>query len=520
MIFEIAEVQLLLIFGIVAFCCLAYKRRRNAQLRLPLPPGPKRMPLLGNVHQLPVKHQHITFASWAHEYDLIYFELFHNPMLVLESIEAANDLLEKRSAIYSSRPHATVLLDFMGWDSMISFMPYGATWRMHRRWFQTSLHTNHVIANYQSLQCREAHTLLVGLLDTPAAFMSHINRFSVAMSMEIAYGQAATPANNEFIEEVDALMTAVGEAGSPAASLFDLFPVLSYLPSWMPGAGFKGRFTQLRRTLNSLVEASRGLLNNDQETTTTTPSFVQSLLEEAVGSESNRAEIERQALGAGIAFFGAAVDTSTCVLSTLILALVLHSEVLQKAQEEIDRVIGTSRLPNFNDRSSLPYVESILQEVYRWNPPGPLGVPHKLISDDEYRGYRIPQGTTVIANIWSMSRNTKFYGPDVEAFRPERFLSMDKETAAAADLRRIVFGFGRRVCPGRYLGDSNAWIVAATLMATFNITKTHDMSGREITPVISWRPGVVSHPAEFVCDIRPRSKRATDVIMQTKEVSL
>lgn len=63
---------------------------------------------------------------------------------------------------------------------------------------------------------------------------------------------------------------------------------------------------------------------------------------------------------------------------TFILAMVLHPRVQIKAQEEIDRVVGPSRLPRFEDRSSLPYVEAIYREVLRWNPSGPLG---KLYSE-------------------------------------------------------------------------------------------------------------------------------------------
>lgn len=80
--------------------------------------------------------------------------------------------------------------------------------------------------------------------------------------------------------------------------------------------------------------------------------------------------------------------------------MVLNPDVQAKAQEEIDRVIGGNRLPNFDDKDSLPYISCIAWECLRWNPVTPLGLAHFVDVDDEYNGFRIPKGTTVIPNIW------------------------------------------------------------------------------------------------------------------------
>ena len=75
-----------------------------------------------------------------------------------------------------------------------------------------------------------------------------------------------------------------------------------------------------------------------------------------------------------------------------ILAMTLHREVQEKAQAEIDRVIGSDRLPTFEDRRSLPYVEAVYREVLRWRPVAPLGFPHCTTADDVYNGFYIPKG--------------------------------------------------------------------------------------------------------------------------------
>lgn len=87
-------------------------------------------------------------------------------------------------------------------------------------------------------------------------------------------------------------------------------------------------------------------------------------------------------------------------MTTFFLLMTLYPHTQTRAQEEIDRVVGKSRLPNVRDKDDLPYIDALLKEVLRWAPPSPLGLPHYLIQDDTYAGFCIPKNTTVLANIW------------------------------------------------------------------------------------------------------------------------
>ena len=75
--------------------------------------------------------------------------------------------------------------------------------------------------------------------------------------------------------------------------------------------------------------------------------------------------------------------------------MVTHPEIQMKAQAELDRVVGTDRLPSYADRASLPYIEAIYRELLRWRPPLNMGVPHTSTKDDNYEGYFIPKGLFV-----------------------------------------------------------------------------------------------------------------------------
>ena len=80
--------------------------------------------------------------------------------------------------------------------------------------------------------------------------------------------------------------------------------------------------------------------------------------------------------------------------------MVINPEAQRRGQAELDSVVGRDRLPNFTDRDALPYVNAIVKELLRWHPATPMGVPHRILADDEYDGYIIPAGTTVFVNIW------------------------------------------------------------------------------------------------------------------------
>ena len=77
-----------------------------------------------------------------------------------------------------------------------------------------------------------------------------------------------------------------------------------------------------------------------------------------------------------------------------------NTHVVTKAQRQLDEVTGGERLPVHSDVHELPYITAIIKEIFRWAPPVPLGVSHRLMEDDVYKGMFIPAGAMVIENIW------------------------------------------------------------------------------------------------------------------------
>jgi len=211
--------------------------------------------------------------------------------------------------------------------------------------------------------------------------------------------------------------------------------------------------------------------------------------------------------------YAAATDTTGSFLMSFVLCMVLHPEIFKKAQKEIDQVIGNDRLVDFDDRNSLPYFNSVLKEVLRWGCPVPLGVPHHLTEDDTYRGYFLPKDSTVLFNTWAITRNEELY-PQPEKFSPERFIgNMDSEAAHQVD---AIYGFGRRVCPGKAFAEANVWLLMVNIVAMMNIEKSVDETGQPITPDPEYIGSYVRHVKPFTCKITYRSEKARAAVEQSK----
>ncbi|THU85430.1 cytochrome P450, partial [Dendrothele bispora CBS 962.96] len=140
------------------------------------------------------------------------------------------------------------------------------------------------------------------------------------------------------------------------------------------------------------------------------------------------------------------------------------------------------------------------------------GVPHRSIKDDVYNGMFIPEGSTVFPNIRGISLDEHIYS-DPHVFNPMRFMSKEKG-GKGEPYFFAQWGFGRRVCPGRYLAETGLWLAIATILTTLSIQKAKDENGKEIEPEIKFADGMVSQTYPFRCDIIPRSESAAMLILK------
>ncbi|KAK7462248.1 hypothetical protein VKT23_007851 [Stygiomarasmius scandens] len=195
--------------------------------------------------------------------------------------------------------------------------------------------------------------------------------------------------------------------------------------------------------------------------------------------------------------------------------MVRHPHLQRTAQAEIDKVLKKGHLPDFNDQESLPFVTAIVKETLRHSPVTPLACPHRSTEDDIYRGWFIPKNSIMLPSIWTLTHDPEVY-PDPFAYKPERFLNSDGTlNPEVPDPKNFTFGFGRRICPARYMAWSSLWITVASVLSVFDIMPSLDQDGKEIVPLPKYTNGIVVHPVPFKCRLVPRSEAHEELIRST-----
>ncbi|KAJ7106241.1 cytochrome P450 [Mycena epipterygia] len=478
--------------------------RRSAAL--PLPPGPRKLPFIGNLLDAPASFAWEKYMEWSKEYnsDIIHLNLAGQSVVVLSSLEATEALLEKGSALYSDRSDLPMLVGLMGWDFNVAFMKYDDNWRTNRRLLKQGFNPE----IYQPLELAAARTLLGRLLDNPTTFYAHLRQLAGEVIMSMAYGINVLPSNDPYVTLADKAIHSLSVA-FVKGYLVDVFPALKYVPKWFPGAEFKRKAETWKKLARAMLEVPFAETKRQMECGIAPRSFASDALDALQNSSDIYYREEHIKTSVGTLYIGGS-DTTVSALSTFVLAMLANPEAQRKAQAEIDAVTGGKYLPDFDDEASMPYVSALVKEVLRWQNVTPIAVPHFLATDDEYRGYRLPAGSIVIGNTWAILHDEVMY-PDPYAFKPEHFLLDGKLNPAVRD-PDAAFGFGRRICPARHMARSSIWITVASILATFNIDKAVDEAGRVIEPTFEYLSGLVSAPLPFKCSITPRSNEAVKLI--------
>ncbi|KII90751.1 hypothetical protein PLICRDRAFT_174122 [Plicaturopsis crispa FD-325 SS-3] len=478
----------------------------SKRLPAPLPPGPKAYPVIGNLLDMPTSKEWLAFTQWGQKYgDMAYAQVLGQPMVILNSAQIATDMLDKKSSIYSDRPVLPMGGELVGWKNTLVLVPYGKRHRTYRGFFHRKIGTHNNMKQYLPAEEHETHRFLRRVLEKPADLSRHIRHTAGAIILRISHGYEVQEHDDPFVELANHATEQFSLSTAPGAFLVDVLPLLRFVPSWFPGAGFQKTAKAWRKTLEEMVDKPHEYVKQQVKAGTAVPSFTSELLEDM----SNTGDEEFSIKWSAASLYSGGADTTVSVIYAFFLAMTLFPEVQATAQAEIDAVIGSDRLPTFADRDRLPYVNALAKEVFRWNSVVPLSLPHRATEDNIHNGYFIPAGSLIITNIEGMLKDPRSY-PNPSVFDPTRFIASEGKQVQK-DPRTICFGFGRRICPGLNLADASVFISCAMSLAVFSVTKAVE-DGVVIEPVVDKTPGTISHPVEYKCSIKPRSAKAVALV--------
>ncbi|KAL4072603.1 cytochrome P450 [Scleroderma yunnanense] len=461
---------------------------------LPYPPGPRRLPIIGNTLDIDMKEPHLTYTEWGKTYgDIVYSRIFGQDFIIVNSERVGRILADQRSSIYSDRPQSP-LYRILGTNRMSGLLPYGNEWKTHRKILHASLRHD-VVDRYYDLHIGNACKLLENMRRDSINWREHFDFYASATSLEFTYGRRVDGEDDPLITLASSLAEVMSkETTGERIGLLMALPMLEYLPSWFPGAGFKKAGPRSKDIMKTVAEIPYSIAKKQMESNLLQPSLVADIMTHGDVEES-----DGKLASAGI--FMTFLQTSS-TLKVLVLAMVLNPDVQAKVHAELDTVVGKGVLPTFEYKERLPYLQAILYEVLRWRPVVPLGVPHATTASDIYEGYYIPKGCIVIFNAWAMRTSEH---SDPEKFDPSRYLTPDGQLKPEAKQSvSKYFGFGRRICPRRLFADNSLWAAAAVMLSALRFAKAKDPSGKDIEVDRTFRPGMVGQPDSFECSITSR----------------
>ncbi|QRW23980.1 cytochrome P450 family protein [Rhizoctonia solani] len=482
------------------------------------PPSPKTLPVLGNALSIPPGLDHLTYLEFGKQLnsDIVYMNMMGQSLVVLNTAQAASDLLDKRSAIYSDRVCAPMVKNptLLDWSGFAGMLPYSDLWRRQRRRVNNWLNIR-AVRQFDHLQQDVVRSMLGRIHDISGStelFEKVKHQFFFAMAsatFRLAYGYHIQSDQDPFFLDAVQASDNLFAATMMGNFLVNAFPALSYIPQWLPGAGWKRIAKKWREHKNRAVDTPYEWTKNQVASGNFEPSVLSALLQdEKIDQGLSQEERDKELKELAYVLFLGGTGTSATALVNFVAAMVLNPEVQAKAQAELDSVLGyASRLPTMSDETQLPYIRNLILEVHRWQPVGPTGgPPHACYQDDVYQGYNIQKGTIVMGNLWAMTRDETVY-QDPEHFNPDRFLDSNIPPVPT-------YGWGRRKCPGMHFAEASLFLAISSLLTNFNFLRKKDKEGKEIIPTIEGSCNSLAVPIKpFEFELRLRSKDHNQLIL-------
>ncbi|MQL89626.1 hypothetical protein Taro_022205 [Colocasia esculenta] len=432
--------------------------------KLKLPPSPTALPILGHLHLLaPLPHQALHRLS-TRLGPLMHLRLGSVPCVVASDAGTAQEFLRTHELSFSDRPGSISIscLTYGGAD--FSFAPYGDYWTFMKKLCMSELLGGRTLEQLRPVRREEIGRFLGTLRERAdrgeeVDLGSELKKLTNNVICRMAMGRRCSGTDGEA-EQARKLVEETAElsGGFNAADFIWFFRGLDL-------QGFRKRSEDVNRRFDSMME---GILrekeearrkNMGEETTFTATDGdgdakdLVDLLLDIAENEDATIRLTRDNIKAFVLdIFAAGTDSSAITTEWAMAELINHPAILHRAREEIDTVVGRSRLVDESDVPNLPYLQAVVKETLRLHPAGPLNV-RQSTRDCRVGGYDVPAGTRLFVNTWAIGRDPAQWAEPLQ-FRPERF--GEGGDGAGVDVRGqhfrlLPFGSGRRVCPGASL---------------------------------------------------------------------
>ncbi|CAH8382175.1 unnamed protein product [Eruca vesicaria subsp. sativa] len=457
------------------------KDPKKTMLRnLPLPPGPKPWPLIGNIPEILRRNKPVF--RWIHSLmeelnsDIACIPLANTHVIPVTSPRIAREILKKQDSIFATRP-LTMGTEYSSRGYLtIAVQPQGEQWKKMRRVVASHVTNQKSFRSMLEQRTEEADNLVRYINNlcngSEGIDIRHVVRqYSGNVARKMLFGvrhfgkgsEDGYGPGFEEIEHVDSLFKVVTHLY--AFALSDYVPWLRFLDLEGHEKVVSGAMRNVSKYNDPFVDKRLeqwrdGNMNEPQD-------FLDMLIlakdtngKPALSDEEIKAQVTELML--------ATVDNPSNAAEWAMAEMINEPSIMQKAVEEIDRVVGKERFVIESDLPNLIYLKACVKETFRLHPVAPFNLPHMSTADTVVDGYFIPKGSHVLISRLGIGRNPNVWDKPLR-FDPERHLGNNKSVELNdPDLNIISFSAGRRGCMGSNIGSAMTYMLLARLIQGFS----------------------------------------------------
>ncbi|PIA35086.1 hypothetical protein AQUCO_03600028v1 [Aquilegia coerulea] len=437
-----------------------------------LPPGPRGLPMLGNVFQLGWANPHVSFARLASKHGAIMtIRLGMMTTVVISSKDVAREMFKHHDVVLAGRKIYESMKGRKGNEGSLITAQYGSHWRMLRRLCASEFFVTSRLDALKGVRGRCVSNMVryVQEASEGGANSIDIGRYIFLMSFNLL-------GNLMFSKD---LLDPNSEQGAAffyhAGKVMELAwkpNVADFLPGlrWLDPQGLRKKTQHhveqafniagdfIKQRMESKMNGAGGEQKKD---------FLNVLLDFQGNGTEEPAFTARTINILVLEMFIAGTDSTSGTIEWALAELIRHPKAMKKVQDELREVVQSYRELEENDLQNLPYLRAVMKETLRLHPPLPFLIPHMAMDSCRMLGYRIPKETQVLVNVWAIGRDPETW-KDPSVFTPERFLEMDNVDYKGHNFEYLPFGSGRRMCPAIPLASRVLPLTLGSLLHSFN----------------------------------------------------